>query len=636
MLSKVGAVVPAAQDHDDNNSDDDLSLGLSAFSISGSQTGAGEGQDALDGYEADTETELFTTHFEKHVKKSAERRTCDNTISQINRRLDSLARVLEQKSTCVAVVYDETSKRILITSNSIQPSALGKENPKEDIRNIQTAMKLLADHSMSVEDVIDGLATILNHYIRRNETIRRTLSVHEKKHANRQMPKVIKLLIKDMFRSGFETKTWKEIFDMNQLCKQHKTQINLATRILLTTREDISNTIINDVSRITRDFVKLRNSLASLSGCGVYKVLGVPDGTHAEMGMMDNLPVAAPHVKSPYIGLSRLCCVGCGLGVAISGASVRGKHGQAFNSNIPAFILHDPVKLEAFLGKDAYAEYLRLGKIGRSEDAIAQAQTIKGLTGRVDIDKNPRKMMADSSSSDVGLGVSDSDDELKDMLDDIVLKDVQLLQKLKHEYNDEFEILKSIGISKSEILEMYGESSNRLMLEDFQLLRTIEDYYKCEFKNLKSMGLSIKEILDLYRESKKKFEDLASDDIAALFSDEDVDVSFDDLSALYDDADDDPIDKAIFEAITNTESHEVIRDCGFDKFCSMYRAEYLKLSDLDDELDLESQDEDIVGIIRAKLLKEDGAESCGNNSSITSSGNESDDDYDASSNQSDV
>ncbi len=64
-------------------------------------------------------------------------------VSKINRRLDSLARLLERNQICVAVRYDPIFQQIRISSNKVFQTSY-EENQSTD--NIAKLMSLLASH----------------------------------------------------------------------------------------------------------------------------------------------------------------------------------------------------------------------------------------------------------------------------------------------------------------------------------------------------------------------------------------------------------------------------------------------------------------------------------------------------------
>ena len=119
-------------------------------------------QAASQGYDADTELEVFQEvlrgRIESFVGKRISRR-----VSLINRRLDALARLLERGSICVAVRYDASSKKLIISSNKVHQCS---HNTNQVIKGIQRLMELLAKHDASKSEVIEELSSIIAENLR--------------------------------------------------------------------------------------------------------------------------------------------------------------------------------------------------------------------------------------------------------------------------------------------------------------------------------------------------------------------------------------------------------------------------------------------------------------------------------------
>lgn len=394
-----------------------------------------------EGYVADNEDngiEFFPKNFTEHLNESAKQRICSNP-PRINRRLDALARFLEQDMTCIAVMYDSQEKVIWVSSNTIHE---GSRSVNNSTKNITNALQLLVNHNASIDDIIKGLTAIINKYIKQNERFLANDII--KKMGVSSFNRLLEDILRDLFFSGIPTKSWVNNFNFKKFDPESKYTVLL-------------NKIIPKMCRIARDFIKLRNSLIDRLGCesslnheiittidkGAFKILHLgKHKAHAETRMIIKQN-HVPDLKNSYVGVSKLCCAHCGLAVKVSDTQVRGQHGRGFNTwVIPEPILNNPEQLKSFFGDKAYQQYQNFTPQKKGE----ALKYVEGKAGSPN-DRKARDMLPDSSSSDVEFGLEDSASETRRILSGITFEEINSLAKITKYIFTEHEVFTDLFIS---------------------------------------------------------------------------------------------------------------------------------------------------------------------------------------------
>jgi len=483
--------------------------------------------------------EIFRHSFTQHLNSSASRRISHQT-SVINRRLDSLARLLEQDMTCAAVTYDPQERRILIATNTIHANS---KATNESIKKIERVMQLLCNHQANMEEIIDSLAEILKDNLFQEERF----LIHKLQLNSQQLKEQLILLFRDLFSSGQKTKQWRSHVNSGEFEE--------------VIDGELFKKAVPRISKIARDFIKLRKSLIELNGCKTpvdksllnaidekeYQILrqGYKDA-HAETRIIDESS-ANPSLKQTYVGISKLCCAHCGLAVNVARVQVRGQHGRGFNWIIPRSFFSDDNLLQAFMGQEAYAAYQEI-PLQSQQEAIKHIQSKAGSPN----DKKDRRMLPDSSDSDYEFGINDSDNELSDNLDELNFTEVWFLREIKWSYPNEFKQLQALEISRTEIIV-------------------------------------------LFRQSKDKFVALASESAFNLLKQTDESDLFERLSDIYDE------DTQLFWDLI-TDEYDLIDEHGLDEAYDTYKQMLSRFG----RYNSDSEDNDLCSMAAAKLKEQHG------------------------------
>ncbi|MCD8542945.1 MAG: hypothetical protein LRY69_06100 [Gammaproteobacteria bacterium] len=181
--------------------------------------------------------------FVQHLTEVSQKRISYN-LPEINRRLDSLARLLEQGSTCAAVCFSPEMQAILVATNTIHS---GSHASNAWIKQIEHVFKLISACHLDVAELIDVLAETIVTHVKHEE---RHLWAAHKSHSEFSDPnEYVAELLKELFRSGLATKDWRDQYLVNDAQESTFSSTPLYKKI------------IRRASRITRDFLKLRESL---------------------------------------------------------------------------------------------------------------------------------------------------------------------------------------------------------------------------------------------------------------------------------------------------------------------------------------------------------------------------------------
>ena len=284
--------------------------------------------------------------------------------------------------------------------------------------------------------------------------------------------------------------------------------------------------MIMRVSRLARDFMKLRRSILEVTHGGKTEQAeltamqnqefelcreGSVD-THAEMRQMDDMVVRS--TPPSYVGVSKLCCARCGLAVEAVNIPTRGRHGRVFKQwPNPGFFYQRPEWLEAFLGAEVAEAYAKVPD-GKKAEAQAFIQDGKSV---IQVRDSQAKMLPDTSSSDEVFGLSGHEgSEIEEVGPNVVLKVVEV---------------------KRDAPEAY--------------------------QNLRALEVSEEQIAGWYSESRKKFEALGSDEVQRLLSEEEP-PSFEELIAVYEE------NPELFEYLIQDENG-IVESSGFEAAAEYYR-----------------------------------------------------------------
>lgn len=399
--------------------------------------------------------------FQERLRESAKERVSRKT-TQINRRLDSLARLLEQNLICTAVTYDNESKKILISCNKISEKNDKIINAFKQINNVIT---LLADHEASIKQIVTGLTEIITLNFCQEERYLYNSLPGDSGSKKGKVKEVITKLLLDLFYSGESTKEWrKQIVDM-PLYQGLKAE-NIETAFL--------TKLLNKIARISRDFIKLRKLIFSVTHDPDDSALQIalkerrteiiqadePD-VHAEMRLINKLATSNTTINN-YIGISKLCCDKCGLAVDVMQVETRGKHGQGYGWPLPKFIKDDMTIFKKYVGDLAYGLYEKLAP----QEKQAFLEHIKSDVSAAFPNENARHgryQDADTSSSDGEFGVLDSDKELDNNATEFPFYLIWALRKIKQDHPSRLKNLLRGGIGLQEAVCLYINDERKFL-----------------------------------------------------------------------------------------------------------------------------------------------------------------------------
>jgi hypothetical protein len=501
---------------------------------------------------------LFLQHFENKSIRVQMPEDQDvpkvGSVTKIQRRMDSLARIAEGKHICAAVFIKD--KKIYISTNGIHKDSEHKES--ESTKHQKRLIAKIADYFCSVKkgvtseqeksDLFEKKLLLLFELIL-PRAIRSSSYEQQKK---LQLSNEIKVSIIEFYKSDKKTKEWA------------KNQENAKV-----------------ITRLIRDFEKLEHSvkedakndafILSLQKGEISIEFTDIDGVHAEMRAFDGVP------EGDYIGISKLGCNHCSLVINSKGILSRGKHGTIYTWVQPNFLSTNKKALEEFLGEKAYEKYCTLD-VTQKEELLKYAtfaiyRTNDAIPAELFSKYKPsRKLYADDSDSDVSASgeialrkkVIDefkNDEKINNKLKKIGLNDTQI-ESIK-QCDDKWQLLKDPNIFKllsdnlMEFEKFLGLHTKVLKLfeNDFFLssfedgLITIVDLNNLnvsneeDFNELTAEGVIyliyraekfFSEILDCYNNDLDKFKNFISNVDVADFIAEEI-LSYEELEALYED-----------------------------------------------------------------------------------------------------
>ena len=416
-------------------------------------------------YDADDESEkklkIIKKEFPKYMEAVVGQRI-SREVSLIHRRLDALARLLEHDQICVAVRYDINKKKIIISSNKIHQTS---RKTNMHIKNIEKMMKLLANNKASMGKIINKLSYVIA------KNLHQEFRWKFKGKNPSDIKKEVKEKLRHLFSSGQETKIWRE------------------NRLEESTSFDAS--VINRISRLARDFIKLRKSILNLSSeKGESKAIleslrdqnfsvsrtGSKD-RHAEMRHAHAFKdLKSQERKASYIGISKLSCRRCSLVTESLGIPTRGWHAGVFNRwEMPRFFKKNP---EKFLGpaNDSYKDLPKREKI----EVWNFIQNGKDLASSEDLKTN---MLPDTSSSDEAFGLSDASDDLGALKAENVI----CANDAKTWHRKAYYRLLGEEVSRKKIAKIFQDSSEKFDALGSKCVRDLLQKYRLEFDKLERL-----------------------------------------------------------------------------------------------------------------------------------------------------
>lgn len=297
----------------------------------------------------------FKKHFNAHLHSATHIRDSQQPVL-INRRLDSLARLLERDLTCAAVMYDTARRKMLIAVNKIHNNSYYNNN---SIRKIKHVMNLISDFDLSFEAITQGLIEIVRDNLLQEERF----LINNEKLSKENLEKLLIKIFKDLTESTLPIKQWRNNLHTDiDYPKKYLIEFEISYKLF--------KKIVTRVARLTRDYIKLRKSLKRRNdekSTSQYAILtaiynheadilrvGKKDG-HAETKMIEE---KNNNLNKMYIGISKLCCAQCKLALNAVGAQARGHHGRRFDKwFIPKTFFDNAQYLKLFLGEPAYQSY---------------------------------------------------------------------------------------------------------------------------------------------------------------------------------------------------------------------------------------------------------------------------------------
>lgn len=411
--------------------------------------------------------DIFKINFQQRLQNASNERLSYLNIEKPFRRLDSFARLLEGNATCAAVYLDAITGMLWIANNMVFE---GSQDSNAYIKNIHSTFELISNEKLSIEDIFEQLKEII--ILNFNSQNRYEVSALKKINPNIQneMADFISNQLEDLFKSSLSTKKWYQLA-INALEYPSKEFNNFYEKV------------IKAIVKQTRDFLKIRSFLLNASeknplseGLLIavrekkYQIIkSDKNQVHAEMRL------AEPLIDSnSYIGLSKLCCDHCHLAIQTFGLRTRGVHGQSFDWPIPSFIKNKSENFRKYVGKEAFDAYCELSDSERDE---AQTNITSKRTGA---GKKDRRMIADSSDSDIEFGPNyDSDEEKLNEIKGFNLADTWTIRHLNMCYTEEVNNLDYFGFSISKIINLYTNN--------------IEKFNSLSSSNIYNLVLKLKE-----------------------------------------------------------------------------------------------------------------------------------------------
>ena len=191
---------------------------------------------------------LFKQSFKKHIGEATKTRVM-NKVSRAERRLDALARILEQNFICAAVAVDAEDKRLLIATNNIHSGSRRQNKTTELINDF---LALLTNTKACIESINEVLAKIiqLNFY----QEFRYLATQAEISRPD--LEALITELLNSLFEGGDKVIPWRDGFANTELYQE------IINRGYTT---NFLNKLVDRTARLARDFIKLRSYMHSAS-----------------------------------------------------------------------------------------------------------------------------------------------------------------------------------------------------------------------------------------------------------------------------------------------------------------------------------------------------------------------------------
>lgn len=253
------------------------------------------------------------------------------------RRLDSLARLLEGESTCVAVCYIDNE--ILVTSNKLKTPATGKFSTSTDALLMQEILQYFINRTSSqskVHDVKEDYSLLIRVCKQRIKVINNSLQGDPYDQAIRIDEKTLQCAIEFLYQEesqkNYMTKKEESIAaclsiednrfmesvkgkSMSKISKDEKDRAESLNKKIL----QIEKTY-EDIWWLVRDYKKSKKYFkdSQVKSC---KILAVgAENEHAEMRIIGYLLetgtlLKAMNDQSIYIGISKLCCTHCSVAI---------------------------------------------------------------------------------------------------------------------------------------------------------------------------------------------------------------------------------------------------------------------------------------------------------------------------------
>ncbi len=401
----------------------------------------------------------FAASFRKQLSTTLNKRI-SRKVSLINRRLDSLARLLETNQICVAIRYSAEDQSLIISSNAIHQTS---RQTNQYIDNISNIMSLLANHDASMSHIVEQLSKFITiNFIQE----KRFGLGGETKNSIQQK---IKYQLEELFKSGQKTKDWERDTIPDDTLEEQ---------------------LVKHTSRLARDFIKLRKSIHNVSHASgeeavILKAMrdnktaliktGLKD-EHAEIRQIYSIGQDSP--QKPYIGISKLCCARCALTIKVMDVPTRGNHGRVFNNwGMPGFFKNDPASFFKFLGPAS----IHYAVLTPKEKAVADELIADGkqlFQGK----ESKSCMMPDTSSSDEAFGLSDESVDP----DELDFNDVFRTMHLKDQDPQAYTGLRNSGTPIKQILA-YSQTPKKLaLLSSYAAIRLV-DCGECDYEDLESL-----------------------------------------------------------------------------------------------------------------------------------------------------
>jgi hypothetical protein len=224
----------------------------------------------------------------------------DFSASKKNRRLDSLARLLEGNHTCVAVFHDERNDELLITANDI----------------------IVGTSINEYQIIADTMEYFKEPESKDREKIFQSICIDRIKSLDKRGIKISVATIKRIANYVFLNQNWEDM-SIKQLMRIATNDIP----VMNTYEQSDILRIFPVIGSLSKDFRKVENSLRGKD----FKILTEGrKGVHAELRMLDYLlkyEKISFNGESQYIGISKLCCPRCEIVIGILNLRIKTRKG---------------------------------------------------------------------------------------------------------------------------------------------------------------------------------------------------------------------------------------------------------------------------------------------------------------------